>query len=42
MEALLQLADLDPAERRPRLLPLGRGAVLVGVPDPPARQREWA
>ena len=40
VEALLQLADLDPAEGRPRLLPLGRRPVLVGVPDPPPRQRE--
>ena len=37
VEALLQLADLDPAEGRPRLLPLGRRPVLVGVPDPPRR-----
>ena len=37
VEALLQLADLDPAEGRPRLLPLGRRPVLVGVADPPGR-----
>ena len=41
MEALLQLADLDPAEGRARLLPLGRRPVLVGVADPPPRQGEW-
>ena len=40
VEALLQLADLDPAEGRPRLLPLGRRPVLVGVSDPSPRQRE--
>ena len=40
VEALLQLADLDPAEGRPRLLPLGRRPVLVGVSDPPPCQRE--
>ena len=33
VEALLQLADLDAAERGARLLALGRGAVLVRVAD---------
>ena len=33
MEPLLQLADLDAAERGARLLALGRGAVLVRVAD---------
>ena len=41
VKALLQLADLDPAEGRARLLPLGRRPVLVGVADPPPRQGEW-
>ena len=31
MEALLQLTDLQPSERRPRLLLLRRRPVLVGV-----------
>ena len=38
-EALLQLADLHPAEGGARFLPLGRRAVLVGVPDPPGRRK---
>ena len=37
VEALLQLADLDPAEGRPWLLSLRRRPVLVGVSDPPGR-----
>lgn len=33
MEALLQLADLHPAERGARFFPLGRRPVLVRVAD---------
>ena len=40
MKALLQLTDLDAAERRAWLFPLGWRTVLVRVPDPPSH-REW-